>query len=196
MQKAGFVPREPYPGAGHAWRCQHIECGREVSPKVDTIRRGGGGCGYCARYGFKLASPAVVYVLENPALRAVKVGITGGQYRLDKFGQQGWTIVQTALFAAGAAASVIERAVLRRIRDEMGLTPFLTADHMRGVGGWTETFDASRLPPGQLWQMSSRNDVDGSPDKQGQTTHLAPVSAIQATARVSGRWMRGGPFSL
>ncbi len=153
MRGAGYIPLEPYPGADHRWRCRHMPCDREVTARLSKIRRGEGACSYCARYGFNLVNPAVVYVLHNPALGAVKVGITGGDERIGKYVRNGWTLLQTAGFATGAAAWAIEQAVLRYIREEMSLSHFLTADQMGAQGGWTETFDANLLPPDGLCEM-------------------------------------------
>jgi hypothetical protein len=130
-----------------------MPCDREVTARLSKIRRGEGACGYCARYGFNLLNPAVVYVLHNSALGAVKVGITGGEERTAKYVRNGWTLLQATSFATGAAAWAIEQAVLRHIREGMALSYFLTPEQMGAQGGWTETFDASLLPPSSLCQM-------------------------------------------
>jgi hypothetical protein len=137
----------------YGWRCQHVPCGREVTARLNKIRSGQGCCRYCAPYGFNLTNPAVVYVLHNPALRAVKVGITGGDERIGKYVRNGWTLIHTAGLQTGAAAWATEQAVLQRIREEMNLTHFLEANQMGTQGGWTETFDACSLPPSDLWRM-------------------------------------------
>lgn len=49
MREAGLEPLEPYPGSGKPWRCRCLKCEREVSPRYDRVKRGAGGCGYCAR---------------------------------------------------------------------------------------------------------------------------------------------------
>jgi len=131
---AGYLPLEPYPGVMYVWRCQHVPCGREVTARLNKIRSGEGCCRYCARYGFNLANPAVVYVLHHPALHAVKVGISGGDERVGRYIHNGWTLVKTAAFATGAAAWATEQAVLRHIREQMGLSHFLTAEQMGAPG--------------------------------------------------------------
>jgi hypothetical protein len=153
MRSAGYIPLEPNPDADHRWRCRHMPCDRDVMAKLTRIRRGEGACRNCARYGFNLLNPAVVYVLHNPALGAVKVGITGGDERIGKYVRNGWILIHSAGFATGAAAWAVEQAVLRHIREEMSLSSFLTADQMGAQGGWTETFSADILPPRGLWQM-------------------------------------------
>lgn len=47
MLKAGFVPREPYPGARMPWRSTCSSCGRDVSPRLDSVANSGTGCMYC-----------------------------------------------------------------------------------------------------------------------------------------------------
>jgi len=47
MKENGYKPLIDYPGADSAWKCLHIKCGNEVSPKYTLIKRGEGGCSYC-----------------------------------------------------------------------------------------------------------------------------------------------------
>jgi hypothetical protein len=42
-------PLEPYPGNKVPWRCIHVPCGREVSPRYNGISRGQSGCNACAK---------------------------------------------------------------------------------------------------------------------------------------------------
>jgi hypothetical protein len=136
-----------------------MPCDREVTARLSKIRRDEGACRYCARYGFNLLNPAVVYVLHNPGLGAVKVGITGGEERTAKYVRNGWTLLQATGFVTGAAAWAIEQAVLRHIREEMSLSHLLTADQIGSLGGWTETFDANLLPPRDLLQLVEQERI-------------------------------------
>lgn len=48
MQAAGLEPQESYPGNNNKpWRCIHVPCGREVSPRLAGIQQGQGGCKPC-----------------------------------------------------------------------------------------------------------------------------------------------------
>ena len=48
MRAAGYEPLTPYPGNNNSpWRCIHLECGREVSPRYAGIQQGQGGCKPC-----------------------------------------------------------------------------------------------------------------------------------------------------
>jgi hypothetical protein len=154
MRRAGFEPLEPYPGAGRVWRCRCVQCGNEVTPKLNKIRQGEGGCRHCAEYGFNLTKPAFLYVLHEPALGAVKIGISADVGRLDKFSRRGWLLIGRIAFPTGAAAWAVERNVLRHIRQTLQFPAFLGAQQMTGVGGWTETTDAEALPPHELWTLA------------------------------------------
>jgi len=48
FRKAGFEPLEPYPGSDVGWRCTHLACGREVTPRFGYVKRNNAGCAYCA----------------------------------------------------------------------------------------------------------------------------------------------------
>lgn len=63
MELAGYKPLEDYSTAKKPWRCQHIECGREVSPTYGQIRSGGGGCKFCAKV-FVDPADAIVLLAE------------------------------------------------------------------------------------------------------------------------------------
>lgn len=48
LRAAGLEPLEPYRGVMTPWRSQCQQCGHEVSPMLNNIRRGQGGCAWCA----------------------------------------------------------------------------------------------------------------------------------------------------
>lgn len=47
MERAGFSPLEPFPGAGRPWPSRCDVCDRESSPRLETVSRGTR-CRYCA----------------------------------------------------------------------------------------------------------------------------------------------------
>lgn len=49
MRAAGLEPDGPYPGRQKAWSCKCTVCNRAVSPRLDHILRGQGGCKWCAQ---------------------------------------------------------------------------------------------------------------------------------------------------
>lgn len=91
--------------------------------------------------------PTLVYCLHNPSLLAVKCGITHARSsRLQDFADRGWHVRRAYAFPTRDAAEAVERAVLRRVKQELGLRPYLSENRMRGTGGHTETFRARELP--------------------------------------------------
>jgi len=140
MLSAGFKPLERYTNSHTGWKSIHLECGRIVSPSLGSIQRGSS-CAYCAKSGFDNSSPALLYVLTNPKLLAIKVGITGvSTSRLRRLeSQYGWRIDKKYLFVNGSKAKQIERLVLSWWRSDLGLPIGVIPKEMGRIGGWTET---------------------------------------------------------
>lgn len=49
MDKLKLKPLTPFPGSSEPWKCIHLECGAEVSPRWNGISRGQGGCINCGK---------------------------------------------------------------------------------------------------------------------------------------------------
>ncbi|MDH6134935.1 hypothetical protein P3T37_004344 [Kitasatospora sp. MAA4] len=155
MEKAGFKPLEPYANTRTGWKSLCSRCLKVSSPRLNNVRTRGECCQHCAGYGLDPAAPAVLYVLRHDDYGATKIGITGQNTREDRvarFEGMGWERAHTLRFETGEAAYRVEQAVIRELREEEP-DPFLTATETRGAGGWTETFNGSRVPAGRLWVM-------------------------------------------
>lgn len=145
LQGAGFEPSEPYPGNGKPWACVHLACGRETAKRLSDVQTGHKGCFFCAKNGFRFGSPGTLYVLEHEGLGAIKVGVTGqSSGRIEKFEKANWVVVHRANFPLGETAFKIEQRVLRALRKDLSLTPFLRPEDMAGMGGYSETFDKNK----------------------------------------------------
>lgn len=48
MRAAGLDPLVPYPGRPKPWLCECLSCGKQVTPRLDGIIAGQGGCKWCA----------------------------------------------------------------------------------------------------------------------------------------------------
>ncbi|MFE5587334.1 hypothetical protein [Kitasatospora sp. NPDC056531] len=153
----GFTPLEPYPGrVQDRWRMQCRSCDLVVTKKL----QGAGGCRSCRPFGTNHGLPALVYVLHNAELNAVKVGITNlGTTRLADHRRAGWKTTHTQSFETGVDAYDVEQAVLRRVR--VGIPPFVPAAQMR-KGGATETADADLISADALWALvlQARDRID------------------------------------
>lgn len=155
MRAMNLEPLEKYPGRHRPWKCRCIACGAEVSPHYSSVDSGNGGCRFCAPYGSDWTKPSRVYVLHHLQLDAVKVGIAAQGARNDRIARhaQGrWRLHRTLHTDTGHYAWLIEQAVLRRLRLDLGLPPYLTAKQMP-QGGFTETASAAAIPPDRLWTM-------------------------------------------
>lgn len=49
LKDLGLKPLEPYKDGKTPWKCIHLPCGREVSPRYNGLSRGQGGCEFCAK---------------------------------------------------------------------------------------------------------------------------------------------------
>ncbi|MFD4322923.1 hypothetical protein, partial [Streptomyces sp. NPDC058548] len=75
-----------------------------------------------------------------------------GTTRLADHRRAGWRAIKTQYFDVGADAYDVEQAVLYRLRNELGIPPYLTSSQMR-QGGATETADVDLISPVELWKL-------------------------------------------
>ncbi|MEV0322539.1 RNA polymerase sigma factor [Streptomyces sp. NPDC050658] len=154
MREQGYEPLEPYPGASTHWKCRCTYCGNIVHPTYSNARSGYG-CRKCCPRGISYDQPAVVYLITHCEFRAVKIGITGQSAKVDRIQRhikQDWKVFRRLEVTSGEMAFRIEQAVLRHLRDELGL-PAHVAQQDMPQGGYTETFDAEEATPYELWQL-------------------------------------------
>lgn len=134
----GLEPLEPYRSTHTPWLCKCLNCGKEPSPQLTSLQRGSG-CKYCAPYGLDLTKPATLYIISHNELRALKVGIAQhDSTRLNIHTRYGWAIEWTHQLPTGMDATRHEQALLKWLREELEVDPFLTEEDMP-QGGWTET---------------------------------------------------------
>jgi len=50
MRAAGVQPLVAYPGSNVPWACRCLTCGALVSPRLDSVRAGQGGCRRCGQH--------------------------------------------------------------------------------------------------------------------------------------------------
>jgi len=97
---------------------------------------------------------AILYILYSPIHNAIKVGISdiSGQ-RFAKHRTKGWLLVSYWHFFQGDKAKAVESIVLKILRDKHG--HFLNKEQMP-QGGYTETFDASKITRKGLIRMVNK----------------------------------------
>lgn len=98
--------------------------------------------------------PAQVYVMHHPDKGAVKIGYCAmDSARLAAHQHRGWILAGAVVAKSSAEALKIEQSVLVQLRNPpFRLHPFVPASQMP-QSGWTETFDASLMPPALLLRL-------------------------------------------
>jgi hypothetical protein len=116
---------------GHSWR---------TSPN----NRLSTGCPRCSLGGYDQSKPGILYFLRHPELRARKVGITNtDSKRLQRLEREGWVVLGLWTHENGLIPLNTETLVLRWLRQDLMLPPYLSKELMRSTGGWSETFSDS-----------------------------------------------------
>lgn len=147
MQNAHLQPIGPYQTSSQPWECICLRCGEKVTPTFQNVSRGHGGCIYCQEHSFKHTKPAYFYVMEQPDLGALKVGVGNIQSRPDRIKthiKDGWVLHYRLDFAIGRDAFTLETHVLRWFRKELNLPSFLEQSQMRKAGR-TETISGEAV---------------------------------------------------
>ena len=145
MKGAGFIPLEPYTLPGAPWKCRCDICGNTTLPTYSRVRMGHG-CKYCNGGPFS-PSPTTFYLMRNPELGALKVGITvRAPTRLRDHSKCGFKTVRTWTFPTGELAYKLEQEVLRHWRKDLGSPRrgFLAKADMH-AGGHEETASTRKV---------------------------------------------------
>ena len=96
----------------------------------------------------------LLYILYSPRHKAIKVGISDvSGRRFASHRQKGWILIKYWAFSERDIARAIETTVLNTLRQKHGY--FLDKSDMP-QGGYTETFDASKITRRGLIRMVNR----------------------------------------
>ena len=99
-------------------------------------------------------TPTILYIIYHPNHNAIKIGIgdiTGKRFRQHR--TKGWELVCYWYFQNRAGARRTESIVLQTLRERYG--HYLDKDDMP-YGGYTETFNASRISKRSLIRMVNK----------------------------------------
>lgn len=156
MRAAGVTPTVEYPGSSVPWACTCDLCGREISPRLSSVRAGQGACRYCATKGIDLNGPALIYLITHAELHAHKLGISSPSgVRLKQHTSRGWEVYKTLQVTAGERALEIEAALLTWLRLERSIPVYLSKAEMP-QRGHTETMAADAISLPSLWRRLQR----------------------------------------
>ena len=152
MKSSGYIPQEEYKYTTSPWKCIHKKCGNVTKPTYNNIKRGLGGCRYCATWGIDFKKKTILYLISHPQMSAHKIGINNfDSGRLEKHLKNGWVVYKTMLFKGGLPAYEVEQSILDWLRNECDLQMFLLPTQMP-QGGHTETVDASEIDLVTIWE--------------------------------------------
>lgn len=106
---------------------------------------------------------SILYIIYSPLYKSVKIGISDiSGKRFASHRQKGWLLVSYWHFFEGDKAKAVESLVLQTLKKKH--KPFLSKEDMP-QGGYTETFDASKVSRKALIRMVNKaiksvNDKD------------------------------------
>jgi hypothetical protein len=102
----------------------------------------------------------LLYILYSPIHKAIKIGISDvSGRRFASHRNKGWILIKYWWFSERDKARAVETLVLRTLREKHG--SFLDKADMP-QGGYTETFDASKITRKGLIRMVNRAIKDVS----------------------------------
>ncbi len=100
----------------------------------------------------------LLYILYSPMHKAIKIGISDvSGRRFASHRQNGWILIKYWAFSERDRARAIETTVLNTLRQKHG--HFLDKSDMP-QGGYTETFDASKITRKGLIRMINKSIKD------------------------------------
>ncbi len=92
-------------------------------------------------------------MITHEELGSHKIGISGvhaKEDRLNDHAKSGWKLYKKKTFESADRTYEIEQEVLRWLREDRGLPPYLSL-HEMPQRGWTETVDASEIDLPTIW---------------------------------------------
>jgi DNA-directed RNA polymerase subunit RPC12/RpoP len=145
------------------WQCPSVESHAWRTSVRNRVK--GKGCPQCLPAGYQTSKPGYFYAIKNIQLGAKKIGITNSpstEGRLKNFSTLGWEIVKVWYFDDGFIPLAAETRLLRWIRQDLNLPPYLSPAEMKRAGGWSETFSNDGLDDETLLSECSRVLIEES----------------------------------
>jgi len=155
LASAQARPLVPFPGASIAWESICLKCGLAISPNIQNLKAGHGACRRCsmvsADSSFDFFGEAILYLMENQKLNALKVGIAGKHAkRIPEHKRKGWTLLEMLETPYGYQVWFAEGKVLEWLRADLRIEACLGPEDMP-QGGFTETLPIGSVDPQEIW---------------------------------------------
>ncbi len=142
MRKSNLEPTKPFTNSSSPWECECLRCGETVTPTLQNVKRGHGGCIYCQVAAFKHTEPAYLYLIHNAVFSSFKIGIGNTKTvndRIESHKKAGWNLLEKYSFQEGRQAYKVEKLVLEWVRRDLCLPIHMTNKDFKH-GGASETF--------------------------------------------------------
>ena len=149
------------------WQCP-TDSAHVWQALVSSRTNNGTGCPTCANSGYDATRPGIFYLIAHTGLNARKVGITNpdrGQNRIENWKKRQWKVINTVHSEDGGRILNLETEVLRWIRKDLGLPPFLGSQDIGSIGGSSETFSAEGPSDSQVWAKVTQIFASLDPDE-------------------------------
>jgi hypothetical protein len=145
-----------YLGMRYKHKTTCINCGWKWETLPSKIALGHG-CPVCSKSSFKPDAAGYFYLITHKDLNATKIGIANiSKTKLaDRYyhhRKQGWELVARWDFELGVEAQRIEKEILRVLRKDLKIPPYLTKQDMP-FGGWTETLSSDSISVTKLRRL-------------------------------------------
>lgn len=137
------------------WKC--TVCSESWSASLSNRTHRNSGCPQCSPGGFDMTKPGILYFIGNDRLGARKIGITNlssKQNRTRAFEAMGWRVIKDWKNSRGDLILNVETHILRKIRLDYQLPPFLGPAEMGKLGGWSETFAADAVADSEIVNLA------------------------------------------
>lgn len=145
----------------HATVCLKCNWEWETLPSKIAL---GHGCPICSKGSFKPNNPGYFYLITHNEMGAHKVGIaniakTSLADRFQHHKRQGWILIGRWDSKSGSEIHRLEKEVLRILRKDMNIPPYLAKGDMP-FGGWTETLSADALSITKLRDLIEKKIIE------------------------------------
>lgn len=126
------------------WICEN-DLSHEWQASIANRAKNASGCPRCSTTGYDSTMPGILYFIQTADGRGRKIGITNSGRKNDRvtsFTKRGWKIIETWESNDGQLIFEVETIVLRRLKSEFKIQPYLAKNDLVGLAGYSETFSA------------------------------------------------------
>lgn len=144
------------------WICDN-DSSHEWQASISNRAKNSSGCPSCSTTGYDSTKPGILYFIQTVDGRGRKIGITNSGRKNDRvrsFTNRGWKILGIWESEDGQLIARAEASVLRRLRTEMEIQPYLAKSDLVGLAGYSETFSADYATDQEIKALIQKTITD------------------------------------